>query len=559
MLSYPEVNDEKSRFFFLFPFCCRKESAAAPGEMVETVLGTSLSDLLRIQLLPQALKDRMTLNDETNSEKKFDKIWQRAEPNLSEDLHPHIATILGRNEQDAGSEDKHRSFQGSQFHKLSSEARNVLTGGWGKRGLGFKVPLSASAERRLGVLAEKPIIVRALIDDAYLQFFRSGIGVLVLECSYRCNAAYLPMAEVILEANYQLVHAGEKANRSLFWASKDDDQTVKTQPAFSLNDFACSLVTGAAPGGDGRMALPPPQIDWMTSIRVFTYSAVQFRSAFADNNAFRQFAYRLCNKYTSDYSVHEGRIRSALVSAFDNVLHGASIEGGCVVVEETQVDFLKTYASNVGGRVYLPLALVSFHEFRYLLALTQESALYVNCDRPSEQEIAQLRRLKNDLINFRLFFRFSHASMISHHNMVHQAWREAFDLARMLEEITSDVIVAEKVLSSNAERLAADAERERERHWRVWSTAASGVAAYLTISHLLEIWVQKMHLGPMLQLATLKVFSKLTSIDQFAALQAHAARIEILSESLAVVVAIALAVFVYRKKPKGGSILPSGH
>jgi hypothetical protein len=556
--SYPDVNSQESRFFFLFPFRCQEGSGANAHQMAESVLRARLPDLLTLPLLPHALQGRKIRDHNTEGQKKNDKIWQRAEQNLSEDLHPHLATILGRSTDDAGGDHEHESFRALQFHKLTPDARNVLTGGWGQRGLGFQVALSPSARRRLGVPDGMPITVRALIDDAYLQFFQSGIGILILECSYRYDAEDLPLAEVILEANYQLCRAGNQAINSIVWASKGKDETLKNEPAFSLNQFARSLISNAVLGKADHGTLVPQQIDWMTRTRVFTYCAVQFRSPFADSNARRQFAYRLCTKYTSDYSVHDERIRSTLVSAFDNVLHGASIEGGCVVVEETEVDFLKTYISKVGRPLYLALALVSYHEFRHLLALTQESALYVNCDKPSEQDIAHLRRLKHDLINFHLFFRFSHVSMISHHNIVHQAWRAAFDLDRMLEEVTSDVVEAEKVLSVNAERLAADAEREKERRWRIWGTAATGVAAYFTVSRLLEIWVQKMYLGPMLELATLKVLDKLATVGQFAALQIESVRIEILCETVAVVVAIALAVFVYRKKPKGESSLPSG-
>jgi hypothetical protein len=558
--SYPEVNNKESRFFFLFPFCCQKGFAANPREMTQAAVlmaeAVLTVDLLKLPLLPQALKDRKTQNDDTRTEKNDQRIWQRAKQNLSEDLHPHIARILGRSTEGAGVDHEQGSFRALQFHELTPEARNVLTGRWGQRGLGFKVALSASARRRLGVPDGKPLTVRALINDAYLQFFRSGIGILILECSYRCDAEDLPLAEVILEANYVLCHAGKQAINSVVWATKDEDEALKNEPAFSLNKFAGSLITGAVLGEADRLTLVPQQIDWMTTTRVFTYSAVQFRSPFADSDARRQFAYRLCNKYTSDYSVHEERMRSTLVSAFDNVLHGASIEGGCVVVEETEVDFLKTYTSKVGRPLYLALVLVSFHEFRHLMALTQESTLYVNCDEPAEEDVAQLRRLKHDLINFHLFFRFSHASMISHHNVVHKAWREAFSLDRMLEEVTSDVTEAEKVLSENVERLAADAEREKERRWRIWSTAATGGAAYFTISRVLEIWVQKMYLGPTLKLTELKVRANLATISDFATLQVQSGRIEFVCETVAVFVAIALAVFVYRIKPKSGS---SGH
>ena len=551
MHAHPEVNEQASSFFFLFPFCCPRDSDTNPGEMADAVIRTPLSDLLRMPSLPQALKDRKLEKD--------DNIWRPADASLSEDLHPHIALILGRTEPGAGTEVDRGNLREPGFYELASEARNVLSGRWGQRGAGFKIVVSASARRRLGAPDGKPFSIRALIDAAYLQFFRSGIGMLIFECSYRCDVDDLPFVEVILEANYQLCRAGKQARNSLVWANTDKDEGRANEHAFSLDEFAHALVTCSAIGDDRRReASLLRQVEWMTKTRVFSYCAVQFKRAFADGNARREFAYRLCNKYTSDYSVHQEGVDRALVPTFDNVLHGAAIEGGCVVVEEAEVDFLKSYANNVGRKVYLPLALVSFHEFRHLLGLTQESAIYVKRGTPSEYEIALLRRLRRDLINFHLFFRFSHASMIGLHNVVHQAWRKAFGLDRMIEEVTSDVVEAEKLLSAEVVRLAKAAESENEQRWRIWTTVATWVGAYFTISHALEIWARRAFFEPQLQLMTLKVYNKLTTISEFEALQRQIHRTEMLLEGVAVVVAVAIAVFVYRKGPKGATKLQHG-
>lgn len=551
MYSYPEINDQASAFVFLFPFRCRNDYDTNPNDMEDAVVHTPLSSLLRLPSLPQALKDRKLAKDEN--------IWRPVDQNLSDDLHPHIALILGRTEHDVGSEVDRKYLREFRFFELASEARNVLSGRWGQQGAGFNIALSASARRRLGVPAGKPFSIRALVDSAYLQFFRSGIGMLILECSYRCDAENLPFAEVILEANYQLCRTGKHGRNSLIWAEVDKDETRSNEPAFSLNDFAHALVTCSAIGDDRRRASLLQQIEWMTTTRVFSYCAVQFKRAFADGYARREFAYRLCNKYTSDYSVHEEGMGSTLVSTFANVLHAAAIEGGCVVVEEADADFLKNYVSNVGRQVYLPLALVSFHEFRHLLWLTQESAIYVKRGTPSGQEIAQLRRLQHDLINFHLFFRFSHASMTGLHNVVHQAWRKAFGLDRMLDEVTSDIVEAEKVLSAEVVRLAQAAEEKKEQRWRIWTTIATWAGAYFTISHALEIWGRKAFFEPQLQLMTLKVFNKLATISEFEALQLQIHQTEMLLEGIAVFVAIAIAVLVYRRGPKGTANVRHGH
>ena len=551
MHPYPEINEQATSFFFLFPFCCRRDSDTNPCEIADAIIQTPLSDLLCMQSLPQALKDRKPSKD--------DNIWLPKDASVSEDLHPHIALILGRTEHSTGNEVDPRGLRAHGFYELTSEARNVLSGGWGKRGLGFEITISTNARRRLGIPLGKPISIRALIDAAYLQFFRSGIGVLIIECSYRCDTDDLTFAEVILEANYQLCRAGNKARNSLVWANINQDEAESNEHAFSLNEFANALVTCSTIGGDSRRASQLQQIEWMTKTRVFSYSAVQFKHSFEDGSSRRAFAYRLCNKHTSDYSVRQESIDMALVPTFDNVLHGAAIEGGCVVVEEADVDFLKSYVRNVGRKVYLTLALVSFHEFRHLLLLTQESAMYISSSALSEHDIAQLRRLRHDLINIHLFFRFSHASMIGLHNIVHQAWRKAFGLDRMLDELTADVAEAEKVLSEEVHRLAEAAESQKEQRWRIWSTVATWVGAYFTISHVLEIWVRTSLFESQLTLMTLKVYNNLATMSEFETLQHQIHLTEMLLEGIAVVTAIAIAVFVYRNGPKSSTKSRHGH
>lgn len=551
MNQYPDVSEH--RVFFFFPF--RSPNDSSPdivNQTAESVLGTQLSDLLKLPFLPSAVKgkDRAIAVPQ--------KIWRPAKAQLSRDLHSHIHMLLG--DIQPGKVDKHDDLSSPPLHELIPEARNVLTGRWGTGGPGLEITLSEKARHRLGTPADQEMAVRIVIEAGYIQFFRTGIGVLILESSYRCAAEGVHLAEVILEANHRLSHVQQGYKHGLAWATRSVGDALVP----SLDSLAHALVTCGAGEIDAPGAsLGQTSIEWPRDSRVFIYTAVQFKKPFADGEARRQFAYRLCNKYTSDYSVHEGRGRSTLVSAFENVLHGASIEGGCAVVEEAgTVEFLETYISKAVRQVYIPLALISFHEFRHLLRLTQESALYVSCERPSEPHIAILGFLRNELLNFHLFFRFSHASMISHHNLAHQAWRQAFDLDRMLREVTSDVIEAEKVLSGQAERLKAIAEREKERQaavvqegkerrWRIWSTVGTWVATYFALSHLLEIWVKKAFVEPKLQLMTLKVFNKLASVAEFAARQTQYHELESILEGVAVVVAIAVAAIVYHKSPSG--------
>lgn len=568
MHPYPEVNKDKSRVFFLFPFALPDESASDLRDAMNAVLNARLSDLLGLPFIPPSVLKALNPADPMNGDEKAKEkarkkaetlpaimqghIWRESSSRLSADLHPHIRMLLGEVEPGASDDTESDGFRAPRLLELSPEAANLLTGRWQTRGPGFAIALNEGARRRLELPTDQEATLGIVIEAGQLQFFQSGLGILLLECSYHATPAGTSLAEAILEINHRLSHTGQAGGSPLAWAPSARRSAENLEGALTLNDLAHGLLTCHARGGEERSTALLAAIRWATKSRIFSYAALQFTSAFPTDEARRSYAYRLCNRYTSDYKIHEERVRATLVSAFDNVLHGTSLEGGCVLIEEDdQVDFLKGYISGVVRRVYLPLALVSLHEFRHLLRLAQESALNVSDGQPSQQHIAKLRRLKHELTNFHLYFRFSHASMISHHNLVHQAWREAFSLDRMLDEVTSDVVEAEKVLSDEDARREAEGEREKEQRWRVWSTVGTWFAVYHSLSVIFESWIKKPFLDSALQLTNLKVFNRTATVAEFAAEQVRLHRIEMFIEGGAMLIALAVAAFVYRMKRKG--------
>jgi hypothetical protein len=129
--------------------------------------------------------------------------------------------------------------------------------------------------------------------------------------------------------------------------------------------------------------------------------------------------------------------------------------------------------------VYLPLVVVSYHEFQRLLQLTQGSAVFVRFDRPDDAQTERLKELRNGLLNFRLYYRFSHVSLITMHNRVHESWRRVFGLESMLQEVTRDVVEAERFLTE-------ELEREKDRRFRIFGLAGSFALALLVASPLFK-------------------------------------------------------------------------
>lgn len=520
MPTYPQVSEHRT--FFLFPFRLPEPASENPAEACGEVARTMVSELLRASFMPEALR---TLSLEPDNDRS---LWQASKARLSRDLHESVRKLLGEFADAAAAPEKGgtKPFTGYPANELTPDAVNALSGLWGRRGRGLELALNAKASARLGLDPEKRVQVRLFIKNGTVYFFASRIGVLALEVEYHWDGDPQRFAEVILEANHRLSHLHAGADEGIFWAGPGPAKTpgaapavppdgrpaAKPQNAASLDTIARFLITGtSAPTAPGACELAGGY-RWHTDPRIFLFSAVLFAAKFDDVELKRIYAYRLCKRYHAEYDGNEEQMRHALLPLFADVLHASSIEGGCVVVEVANKEFLDAYLSRVVRRVLVPLAVIALHEFRHLLGLAQESSIYVDADEPSEAQLRTLRSLVSRLINFRLYFRLSHASVIAHHNLVHIAWRRAFDLDRLLKDVTADVVEAEKVLSAKAQ-----ANKERRRLGI--TILGASAAAYITFLHVIEALFTKLHVEHKLESAMLKVFKDEMTISDFEALQ----------------------------------------
>lgn len=211
--------------------------------------------------------------------------------------------------------------------------------------------------------------------------------------------------------------------------------------------------------------------------RVFTFTAAVC-DADAPGIALDEAAYRLSRRFTTDYALESGDIHRSVLRPFDNVFHAMATQGGALVVRSTGAQFVESFVNATARTTYIPLALVSYHEYLYLLHLTQGCAFVPDPARPEEDK-QRIRDLRYQLAKFRLYFRFSHVSDISHHNQVHDAWRRALDLDRLLQDLSLDVREADQVLDRHH-------HEQQLRRWRLYGAAAGGLAGFIGIHEIAE-------------------------------------------------------------------------
>ena len=397
-------------------------------------------------------------------------VWQSGALSCSNDLHPQVRRLLG-----AGTTvDAERGASGFM---LTQDARKLLAGIPRKFAPevppGLRAPktpeliLNKVARERLAARlgGEPPSSLSIAIDGVRLVHFRTGHAFAVAEirCLPRGAEAAIPAAWLV-EVVAALGHIDQ-----LRWNSDDRDPPV----AFTIADVLTSLV-----GGETRASFR----------RLFCYSFASVAELLTPTVR-GQLAAQLCRRYTDHHRIDGGPEGTYFAQPFANVTHAFGVEGGATIVDECRrSEFLSQYRTAAVEQTYLPIVLLNYHEFVHLLAISQESGLWPSLDRLDKRQIERLQALKHAIMAFRLFYRFSHVSLIGPHNVVHTALRSALQLDRMLAEVSGDVVEIHAFLRE------IDAERHEAR-FRLAAVVAAAAIAFLTsntiFTELLEPLIHK--------------------------------------------------------------------
>jgi hypothetical protein len=334
--------------------------------------------------------------------------------------------------------------------------------------------------------------------------------------------------------------AGKPPTR-IAWRKRSGATEFVNEPAPSLDALAAELLglsvdaasrvhPAAATGAD---ALVRP--DWPKDHRLFVYSFVAFDGPLPAEDRAR-YALRLSHRYTTDYAVALADA-AGLYVPFANIAYAASAEGGAVVVNRMAgIRFLDDFRESSLRTAYLPLVIVSLHELRYLLRLSQESVAHAPEGRGFARQIRNLSQLGHELACFKLYFRFSQASSISHQNATHALWRDALQLNRLLEEATGDVEQAHIVLS--------------ERRWRVYGTLGTFFVAYLSLTNIVDLVLDTvLNRDDVLASAEVQAFQGLMTVEQFDAVRQAFSVQQQVGYVVALIAAAVVAALVYRLAP----------
>jgi len=377
------------------------------------------------------------------------KLWGDLSGDATEDFHPFVQQIASCVKKEP------KSLRFAHPVKLSNQSLiSQVTSGKQRR---FQFQLGVQASKRCG---KKQLSIQLLAPSLYA--FASGMAILLLEWEYLESDNKPVSAADIIEGNYVISHLVREKKK----APSVKDETNRNEIPFESADFIALA----------KSLLPSNLADKISPSRRILYTALRIapNDSHADSAGTALLAHRLSHRQTFDYQPDTAQVASGQLCPFANVRHAAAIEGGCtlVVADENSPEHLRNLINDRVRNTYLPLALVSFHAYFWLVTQTQELPDSSRA-QDAHQEKESLDSLQERVLNFRRVFHFPIASQISQQNEFHKLWQSTLMIDRQLDVLT------------NISELAAT--KAQERRVKLIGYLSGGAGGFLLGKEFIEV------------------------------------------------------------------------
>jgi hypothetical protein len=222
-------------------------------------------------------------------------------------------------------------------------------------------------------------------------------------------------------------------------------------------------------------------IEPLVSSRLFTYTCLRLDGPCEAESA-RNLAFRSSRRQTTHYLPSPLAHADGLYEPFENITHAMCTEGGSAIIADVPVAgqpvlFFRQYIRSVVKDAYWPMVLLAYAEFLKLVRTTGDVCREIDFNSPDESDQQFLERFRQDILNFRLNYRFSQASQITHHNEYFSRWRAALGCDRLLAELAEDVSEVDGHLEHILEKKRLGLEKEIAEASRQHEEARQRLAA----------------------------------------------------------------------------------
>ena len=469
------------RIHLLFDFCFEEQVAA----VTHSLLHLPVAHVAKSEDSNLKLVDRSRVAQSNGHNVAHKTLWELKDWPVSKDLHEFVRDLLDSSTKRHDNATPRGPKPPPRCIRLSQNGRNVVTGRYrhpigeyaaaesARNGLLLRLPKSAQSA---AVGTQTATLVA--ISDIALHLFATGVGIAVVTIRLGDGHGSTLSAESLIEILPYLADARRRP--MMHWhemRGESDEQR------FSIEQMLKALL--------------PEQCTLADRQRIYSYCALVFEEALPLSRR-RDLAFRLSRHYTTRYSTREECEGTYFVEPFENVIHAASHEGACTIVDGTHssddepIPFTTAWLDNVHEVVYLPLQVAAMHEYVKLLKLAQGAGGHIDPAAAESGEMKALQDLSNEILFFRLRYRLAEVSRITMHNLTYAATAQALRVDVLSEKIARDLVAVERRLGELSASRAARTQLIFERWFTPVAAISSGGITYLTVSAILE----RVNLGP---------------------------------------------------------------
>jgi len=494
-----QVYDHEVALFFPFYY-----SVESPGDQLCTFLD-SLQHLTAQEVADA--KDGIWSRTPSYDSLHSGTIWQSRTCKAAPELFSHVGNILNNKHpliRQAGITS--RCDDSLHAYNLTAIGKTLVTAGSANRiGKGLCVDLTDRAVKRLaagkrGNHSSPPdslpvCDVKILIKDIELYFFGTGAGIVTVRLQYAHDDHQLD-STTIQEANYATTRIGA-LNKLLRWVAHRDagvrpayTPVYAYEPTTDIPDSASTnekqtdnvhnfgwpqLIESLLPGLGSLYRESVFKFDATHQGKLYAYTVVIADTADTQNTADAQMlAQQLARQTSLDYSITAETEAQMVYQPFTNIFHCASTEGASAIlllpVENS--DFFQHFIRDNYLKSYLPIALLAYQEYLTVLRMSQGIITDIASNSDNEN-IIRLEQYQFMQLSFRLNYRFDSVSQYSQHNQLHELFRSAFRIAKLLEDVAQDNTEAHAYVAT----LQAKKVDRRQRFWGAWGLLLAAIFA----------------------------------------------------------------------------------
>lgn len=419
-------------------------------------------------------------------------LWEKDrfdDSGLSSDLYPHVARLLITQDVDV---------ELSKSYQLSIGAVDILNQypDSDEISTGLSLRLSDDALKRFDESAESISVIPWSLgsESIRLNLYNLGIGVFEIDTvpcpnfikSYGFNGLQ-EFINGITRVNYKSL---DNRFGGMIYCFQEEGTPGNGFELFNLIGTCIGINNESSVNQDFKSYMG--DFEPLSLNRYFSYSALRLHNTIELSETQKIYeadaiclAKCLAHRQTKDHRTT--RIidnNENAFTPFQNITYYTCIEGGSVVLTSDSADdviFISSFINSKLKTAYWPMTLIAYIEFIYLFKLNGDINPNISFDEGDKVTIDTLKKYRQQILQFRLQYRFAQASHLQLHNIYYNNWRLTFESEKLMEELVEDLTQVNGFLSSAMEAIEVDIEKRHNKNIGTLGIFATGMLSLLSL------------------------------------------------------------------------------